>query len=118
MPRNHNATLLFAVLSVLLLWSVPASARIEIDITSAEMRKVVVALPHFINPAMPDQVEERGVQMADLLGRALELHGFLKFSRLKAMTAARKTTGSAWGPSWLCWASTTAKATSWSWNSG
>lgn len=70
--------LIFLSLLASLLWTFPASARIEIDITSAEMRKVVVALPHFVNLATPDQIEERGVQMADLLGRALEAHGFLK----------------------------------------
>lgn len=77
MTRNLTTPLLLALLTVLL-FAVPAPARIEIDINAAEMRKVAVAVPNFVNLAAPEQAEERGVQMADLLGRALELHGFLK----------------------------------------
>lgn len=89
MSITLNVPLLFAILSMLLR-PVPASARIEIDITSAEMRKVVVALPHFVNSAAPDQVEERGVQMAGLLGRALEIHGFLKILPTKSYDGRQK----------------------------
>jgi TolB protein len=72
------ATSLLFVFMAWLFQALPASARIDIDISAAEMRKVVVAVPNFVYLASPEQVEERGVLMAELLGRAMEVHGFLK----------------------------------------
>lgn len=76
MPRPLCRPFFFAFLT-LLLSAVPATARIDIDITAAEMRKVVIAVPYFINQAEPGKGDERGTQLARLLGRALELHGFI-----------------------------------------
>ena len=69
---------LFCLALCLLAWAVPARARIDIDISSAELRKVPVAVPYFVNQANPGQLEVRGTEIASLLGRALEFHGFLK----------------------------------------
>jgi len=69
---------LFLILFALLALPAPATARIDIDITAAEMRKMVVAIPYFTNQGEPDKIDGRGVRIADLLGRAMELHGFLK----------------------------------------
>lgn len=69
--------LLCCLLLNLLLWSLPAQGRIDIDISSAELRKVPVAVPYFVNQATPGKVEARAARMAILLGRALEFHGFL-----------------------------------------
>jgi len=77
MLRKLITSLFFALLAIMI-QTIPAAARINIDITAAEMRKMVVAVPNFVNLLTPGQNEERGSQMADLLGRALELHGFLK----------------------------------------
>ncbi|NTV13158.1 MAG: Tol-Pal system beta propeller repeat protein TolB [Desulfobulbaceae bacterium] len=68
----------FLILFALLAWATPAAARIDIDVTAAEMRKMVVAIPYFSNQGSPDKIEELGIRSADLLGRALEVHGFLK----------------------------------------
>jgi len=70
--------LLFCLVLNLLTWTVPALARIDIDITSAELRKIPVAVPYFDNQEAPGKPDVRGSGMADLLGRALEFHGFLK----------------------------------------
>lgn len=91
MPRIFPAPQLLALLTLLLLaFPAPAPARIDIDITAAEIRKVVAAVPHFVNPAAPGQVEEQGVRMADLLSRALELHGFLKVIPAKTYGGGRQ----------------------------
>ena len=74
MKKTAPLLILFALLS----WAAPAIARIDIDITAAEMRKMSIAIPYFTNQGEPDKDEERGSRLADLLGRALELHGFLK----------------------------------------
>ncbi|HSH13629.1 MAG TPA: Tol-Pal system beta propeller repeat protein TolB [Desulfurivibrionaceae bacterium] len=79
MPRIFTSFLFLSLLTVLL-WAfpAPAPARIDIDITAAELRKIVVAVPNFVNSSTPGQVEEQGVRMADLLSRALEVHGFIR----------------------------------------
>jgi TolB protein len=74
---KKSTALFFCLALSLLTWTVPAQGRIDIDITSAELRKVPVAVPYFINPTS-GKFDARGSGMADLLGRALEFHGFLK----------------------------------------
>jgi TolB protein len=54
-----------------------ATARIDIDISSAELRKVPVAVPYFINKAKPGKIRKRGKEMAATLAKALEFHGFI-----------------------------------------
>jgi TolB protein len=68
---------LFYLSLILPTWVAPALGRIDIDITSAELRKVVVAVPYMVDSTIPGKIEARGIQMADLLGRALEFHGFI-----------------------------------------
>lgn len=66
------AALLFALLGAL-----PAAARVYLDITAAELRKVPVAVPYFIDKHGQQQITEPGKKMADLLGRGLAFHGFI-----------------------------------------
>lgn len=49
-----------------------------IDISDAEARKLMVAIPNFVDLSAPNRFSEQGVEMANLLGRALEFHGFAK----------------------------------------
>ena len=67
---------LFLILNLLFAPTL-ADARIVIDITSAELRKVPTAVPYFINKDLPDTVEDRGRDMAALLAEALDFHGFI-----------------------------------------
>jgi len=62
-----------------LLLPIDVAARIVIDITSAELKKVPVAVPYFINPEQTDKDDEgRGREMAALLSKGLAFHGFLE----------------------------------------
>lgn len=67
----------FAFLILLLVPVSSSGARIYLDITSAEFRKVPVAVPYFQDMAVPGQVNETGRRMAALLTRALDFHGFV-----------------------------------------
>jgi TolB protein len=69
--------LLFSLLVVFLMQVAPAQARVYLDITSAEARKVPVAVPYFEDKALPGQNHEAGRRMADLMTRALDFHGFV-----------------------------------------
>lgn len=62
----------------LLLLAAPGvgQARVYLDITSPEMRKIPVAIPPFIDLARPEAIHPSGRDMANLLGRALVFHGF------------------------------------------
>jgi TolB protein len=69
--------LLISILLPTLFGVIPAAARIDVDISSAELRKVPVAVPYFRNTAGAGPAEERGKEMAAILSRGLEFHGFI-----------------------------------------
>lgn len=63
----------------LLLGSVrPAKAIVYLDITSANFRKVSIAVPYFVDKKQPGTIHDGGKKMADFLGRALAFHGFVE----------------------------------------
>ena len=71
---RHLAT----VLCILLLCTpVQAEKIIDIDITDATIKKISFAVPWFVNKAQPDQTSQSAREMATLLSRALEFHGFI-----------------------------------------
>lgn len=65
-------------LTFLLTSARPAAAIIYLDITSANFRKVNMAVPYFIDIKQPGNIHEAGKKMADLMGRALAFHGFVE----------------------------------------
>ncbi len=50
---------------------------IDIDITDAQIKKINVAVPYFIEKNKPETRHESGNNMAELMGRALDFHGFI-----------------------------------------
>ncbi len=68
---------LLAILLLTFLQSSMAHARIEIDISSAELRKVPVAVPYFTDLNETGKIEKTGMDMAAMLSKALEFHGFI-----------------------------------------
>ena len=66
-----------ACLTLLLSFSSPAEAIVYLDITSANFRKVKMAVPFFVDKKNPAVINDGGRKMADLLGRALTFHGFV-----------------------------------------
>ena len=65
-------------LSLLLGFAGPARAIVYLDITSANFRKVKVAVPYFVDKKQPAVINDGGKKMADLMGRALAFHGFME----------------------------------------
>ena len=55
-----------------------SAERVYIDITASNLRKVVVAIPPFIDGNSGAKDTITGVAMAKLLGRALAFHGFVR----------------------------------------
>ncbi|GAB4332709.1 MAG: Tol-Pal system beta propeller repeat protein TolB [Desulfobulbaceae bacterium] len=64
-------------LAMLFIASSAAAERVYLDITARDVRKVVVAVPYFV-ASSGSESEKRGADMAVLLGRALEFHGFVR----------------------------------------
>jgi len=64
-------------LSLLIGSSRPAKAIVYLDITSANFRKVNIAVPYFVDKKQPGVMHDGGKKMADLMGRALAFHGFV-----------------------------------------
>jgi len=54
-----------------------AQARVYLDITSPDFRKVPFAVPYFSNKNRPGKMGSSDKDMADLLTDALEFHGFI-----------------------------------------
>ena len=54
-----------------------AQARVYLDITSADLKKLPIAVPSFIDKRAPDTITEQGRSMAKLMEKALDLHGFI-----------------------------------------
>ncbi len=67
--------LLFGLL--LCLPAVATAERVYLDISASAGRKMMVAVPYFAGGSMSQQDTEQGRKMAELLGRALEFHGFI-----------------------------------------
>jgi len=69
------------LLTVLVTLSIPLNTlaeRVYLDITASDVRKIVIAIPDFAGSVTDPAARKRGRAMADLLGRALELHGFAR----------------------------------------
>jgi len=64
-------------LSLLLTSPSTAEAIVYLDITSANFRKVNIAVPYFVDKKQPGIIQDGGKKMADLMGRALAFHGFI-----------------------------------------
>lgn len=80
-----NPIVLLAALFLLSIFMIDrAEARIDVDISSAELRKVPVAVPYFINTKSPDKIEDRGKVIADILASGLEFHGFISIIPIKS----------------------------------
>jgi len=80
-PKTRKTRAGFLLVLFLLLTALPVRAeRVYLDITAADVRKVVVAVPAF-RATGPQQETGRGRAMADLLARALEFHGFVRIVR-------------------------------------
>ncbi len=54
-----------------------AAERVYLDITASNVRKVVVAVPAFVDKTGTD-TSGRGLRMAELLARGLDFHGFVR----------------------------------------
>ncbi len=72
------ATILLLLLAPPLLGLDQAKARVYLDITSPELRKISLAVPPLIDQAQPEKLQPDGREMADIMGRALEFHGFVR----------------------------------------
>ena len=78
MITKKHISIISAIISTCILLFSVAEAKVYLDITSPEFRKVPVAVPFFSNKKRPEQIEETGRDMAALLTDALEFHGFIK----------------------------------------
>jgi TolB protein len=66
-------------------------ARVYLDITSPDFRKVPFAVPYFSNKIDPDTRREGDRDMAALLAKALEFHGFISVVPPQKYNGSRQT---------------------------
>jgi TolB protein len=60
-----------------LIFTSMAQARVYLDITAPEFRKVPFAVPYFSDTNDPGKIKKSDLDMTDLLSNALEFHGFI-----------------------------------------
>jgi TolB protein len=58
---------------------------IDVNITDAKIKKINIAVPCFTEKTKPDIIHDSGKKMADLMGRALDFHGFINVIDNKTM---------------------------------
>lgn len=75
MPIRKIIILSFLALSLCL--AAGAEARVYLDITSPDYRKVPMAIPYFVDKLHPDQNDKTGRELAGLLSEGLGFHGFI-----------------------------------------
>ncbi|MBU0485565.1 MAG: Tol-Pal system beta propeller repeat protein TolB [Proteobacteria bacterium] len=75
---RHKLSIIF-LSALLLVAGLPthSPARIYLDISSAELRKITVAVPYFINKTENSKTEARGKGMSKTIEKALAFHGFI-----------------------------------------
>ncbi|MGV1099020.1 protein TolB [Thiovibrio sp. JS02] len=79
--RTQKISRLLPALALFLICAISApraEARVYLDITSPNFRKVNIAVPYFVDKAHPDKMADSGKRMADLMSRALAFHGFVE----------------------------------------
>jgi TolB protein len=81
-PGKHSISgralgIILVCLTLLLGSPRSAKAIVYLDITSANFRKVNIAVPYFVDKKQPGVIHDGGKKMADLLSRALTFHGFV-----------------------------------------
>ena len=81
--------ILLFFITLLFFYVPPSTARIYLDITSADLRKLPVAVPYFIDKREPEAITDKGQELAKLLGDALEFHGFITIVPLTGPCSAR-----------------------------
>ena len=79
-----------ALISTILCSSL-AQAKVYLDITSPDFRKVPVAVPYFSNKNRPNRTDKIDKDMAALLTDALEFHGFINVVPPEKYDGSKKT---------------------------
>ncbi len=74
---NKHLLLLLSALTLILVAPRSEGAQVYLNITSAEVKKLHLAIPAFIDPAEPGVISDKGQKMADLVAKALTFHGFV-----------------------------------------
>ncbi|MEA2083630.1 MAG: Tol-Pal system beta propeller repeat protein TolB [Thermodesulfobacteriota bacterium] len=77
MKKKNTLISLFVSSAMLLFFLSSADARVYLDITSPDFRKIPMTVPYFEDKSRPGTSSETGKEMADIMSRALTFHGFI-----------------------------------------
>jgi len=103
--KKHIVFILAAIVALNFASSFEAAARVYLDITSADMKKLSIAIPAFIDPAAPGAVTDKGQKMADLVAKALTFHGFVSVIPASSYQNSRDANWSALGADYVIFGS-------------
>jgi TolB protein len=77
MKLNKKLLVIVLSLAASIFIASTSQARVYLDITSPDFRKVPFAVPYFVNKNSPDYADKKSRDMAALLADGLEFHGFI-----------------------------------------
>ncbi|MDD5759735.1 MAG: Tol-Pal system beta propeller repeat protein TolB [Desulfobulbaceae bacterium] len=103
--KKHLIVILSAIVALNFFTTFEASARVYLDITSADMKKLSIAIPAFVDPASPGVVTDKGQKMADLVAKALNFHGFVSVIPASSYQNNRDANWSALGADYVIFGS-------------
>lgn len=103
--KKHLVIILSAIVALNFFTSFDAFARVYLDITSADMKKLSIAIPAFTDFAAPGVVTDRGQKMADLVAKALNFHGFVSVIPASSYQSSRDANWSALGADYVIFGS-------------
>ena len=104
--KKHFILILSAIFSLNLFTSEACLARVYLDITSADLKKLSIAIPAFIDSAAPGgAITDKGQKMADLVGKALTFHGFISVIPASSYQNSRDANWTALGADYVIFGS-------------
>ncbi len=102
--KKYLVFTLTAIMAFNVLFPFVAAARVILDITSADMKKLSVAIPTFIDPATPG-ITDKGQKMTDLVAKALTFHGFISVIPASSYQNSRDANWTALGADYVVFGS-------------
>lgn len=103
--RKHLILILSAIVTLTIIMPRVGAARVYLDITSADVKKLNIAIPAFIDSAAPGAITDKGQKMADLVAKALTFHGFVSVIPASSYQNSRDANWAALGADFVVYGS-------------
>lgn len=105
MKKNLLLTLSAIISMIALLSPSSGNARVYLDITSADVKKLSIAIPGFTDSSGSGIITDKGQKITDLMAKALTFHGFISILPASSYQNSRDANWSALGADYVIFGS-------------